>query len=337
MLVLSLGLKGGCGHYLVVWLLSQCSWLWSPAGSGMWCGLVRAGLWDRLWRLGAWCGCRHWVSSDCLCLTVRSRRSFYLARGGLCLVCWVGSPCCLLGSCGILERTCIRGCCCRAGDRCSSCCCQCPWPGFRCLTGCRWSWSLTTLFGVFGSGALGGCLMGGSTGEMGGVFVWETEDEKMWCVCVWSWTCWFASTTAAPLLLYTSFPSLLASLHPSHPYASGAKTLELGLWPGLQHWRSCGSAACSDSCARALLRPGPVLLLELTLLAQAQGFGHHLPSLPSAKLLALASRWPLLLAPTSRRPIRTRQFASTSPQSSWTIFTVPGRQLSTSMDLSQCT
>jgi hypothetical protein len=36
-------------------------------------------------------------------------------------------------------------------------------------------------------------------------------------------------------------------------------------------------------------------------------------------LLALASRWPLLLAPTSRRSIPTRQFASTSPQSSWTI------------------
>ena len=82
-------------------------------------------------------------------------------------------------------------------------------------------------------------------------------------------------------------------------------------------------------CARALLRPGPVLLLKLKLLAQAQGFGHHLPSLPSAKLLALASRWPLLLAlasrwplllaPTSRRSIPTRQFASTSPQSSWTM------------------
>jgi len=82
-------------------------------------------------------------------------------------------------------------------------------------------------------------------------------------------------------------------------------------------------------CARALLRPGPVLLLKLKLLVQAQGFGHHLPSLPSAKLLALASRWPLLLAlasrwplllaPTCRRSIPTRQFASTSPQSSWTI------------------
>jgi hypothetical protein len=36
-------------------------------------------------------------------------------------------------------------------------------------------------------------------------------------------------------------------------------------------------------------------------------------------LLALASRWPLLLAPTSRRSIPARQFASTSPQSSWTI------------------
>jgi hypothetical protein len=37
-------------------------------------------------------------------------------------------------------------------------------------------------------------------------------------------------------------------------------------------------------------------------------------------LLALARRWPLLLAPTSRRSIPARQFASTSPQSSWTIF-----------------
>jgi hypothetical protein len=82
-------------------------------------------------------------------------------------------------------------------------------------------------------------------------------------------------------------------------------------------------------CPRALLRPGPVLLLKLNLLAQAQGFGHHLPSLPSAKLLALASRrpllltrarrWPLLLAPTSPRSIPVRQFASTSPQSSWNI------------------
>jgi hypothetical protein len=35
------------------------------------------------------------------------------------------------------------------------------------------------------------------------------------------------------------------------------------------------------------LQPRPVLLLKLKLLAQAQGFGHHPPSLPSAKLLAL--------------------------------------------------
>jgi hypothetical protein len=53
-------------------------------------------------------------------------------------------------------------------------------------------------------------------------------------------------------------------------------------------------------------------LLKPKLLAQAQGFGHHHPFLPSAKLLALASRWPLLLAPTSRRSIPTRQFASAS-------------------------
>ena len=65
--------------------------------------------------------------------------------------------------------------------------------------------------------------------------------------------------------------------------------------------------------------PGPCSCSSLNFLAQAQGFGRHLPSLPSAKLLALASRWPLLLAPTSRRSVPTRQFASTSPQSSWTI------------------
>jgi hypothetical protein len=101
--------------------------------------------------------------------------------------------------------------------------------------------------------------------------------------------------------LYTSFPSLLASLLPSHPSASGTKNLELGLWPGLSSGGALTLAlAPTLDCARALLRPGPVLLLKLKLLTPAQGFGHHLPSLPSAKLLALASRWPLLLALASR-------------------------------------
>jgi hypothetical protein len=123
--------------------------------------------------------------------------------------------------------------------------------------------------------------------------------------------------------LYTSFPSLLASLLPSRPSASGAKTSSSGCGPGLSSGGALALAlAPTPACARALLRPGPVLLLKLKLLAQAQGFGHHLPSLPSAKLLALASRWPLLLAPTSRRSIPTRQFASTSPQSSWTILCI---------------
>ena len=91
--------------------------------------------------------------------------------------------------------------------------------------------------------------------------------------------------------------------------------------PALSSGRALALAlARTLGCARALLRPWSVLLLKLKLLVQAHGFGHHLPSLPSAKLLAFASRWPLLLAPTSRRSIPTRQFASTSPQSSWTIF-----------------
>jgi hypothetical protein len=120
--------------------------------------------------------------------------------------------------------------------------------------------------------------------------------------------------------LYTSFPSLLASLLPSRPSASGAKTWSSVCAPGLSSGGALALAlAPSPGCACALLRPGPVLLLKLKLLAQAQGFGHHLPSLPSAKWLALARRWSLLLAPTSRRSIPTRQFASTSPQSSWTI------------------
>jgi len=131
------------------------------------------------------------------------------------------------------------------------------------------------------------------------------------------------------LYTFSLAPGLLTSLP---PLGFWRKTSSSGCGPG---WASGGALALALAptlgCARALLRPGPVFLLKLKLLAQAQGFGHHLPSLPSAKLLALASRWPLLLAlasrwpllfaPTSRRSIPARQFASTSPQSSWTIFT----------------
>jgi hypothetical protein len=119
------------------------------------------------------------------------------------------------------------------------------------------------------------------------------------------------------LYTFSLAPGLLTSL-PSLGF--WRETSSSGCGPG---WASGGALALALAptlgCARALLRPGPVLLLKLKLLAQAQGFGHHLPSLPSAKLLALASRWPLLLAPASRRSIPARQFASTSPQSSWII------------------
>ena len=166
------------------------------------------------------------------------------------------------------------------------------------------------------------------------------EYEKMLCVCFLKLDALLCLNPCRSAPLYIPSPSLLASLLPSHPSASGAKpraravarapALSSGCGPG---WASGGALALALAptlgCARALLRPGPVLLLKLKLLAQAQGFGHHLPSLPSAKLLALASRWPLLLAlasrwplllaPTSRRSIPARQFASTSPQSSWTI------------------
>jgi hypothetical protein len=62
-----------------------------------------------------------------------------------------------------------------------------------------------------------------------------------------------------------------------------------------------------------------VLLLKLKLLAEAQSFGNHPPSIPLAKLLGLASQLPLLLAPTSCRPIPTPEFASCSPHSCWTM------------------
>jgi len=102
--------------------------------------------------------------------------------------------------------------------------------------------------------------------------------------------------------LYTSFPSLWSSVLPSRPSASGAKTSSLGCGPGLSSGGALALAlALTPGCARALLRPGPVLMFKLKLLAQAQGFGHHLPSLPSAKLLALASR--LVIAARPCRPM----------------------------------
>ena len=119
------------------------------------------------------------------------------------------------------------------------------------------------------------------------------------------------------LYTFSLAPGLLTSLA---SLVFWRKTSSSGCGPG----RASGGAlalalAPTLGCGRALLRPRPVLLLKLKLLPQTQGFDHHLLSLPSAKLLALASRWPLLLAPTSRRSIPARQFASTSPQSSWTI------------------
>jgi hypothetical protein len=134
----------------------------------------------------------------------------------------------------------------------------------------------------------------------------------------------FASTTATPFLfIYLLFFRSWSPYFSPVPrlLAQKPRALALALVP-------------SPGCARDLLRPGPVLMLKLKLLAQAQGFGHPLPFLPSAKsralasrlslLLALANRWPLLLAPPSRWSIPTRQFASTSPQSSWTIYSQPG-------------
>ena len=146
------------------------------------------------------------------------------------------------------------------------------------------------------------------------------EYEKMLCVCFLkldALLCLNPLPLRSSLYTFSLAPGLLTSL-PSLGF--WRKTSSSGCGPG---WASGGALALALAptlgCARALLRPGPVLLLKLKLLAQAQGFGHHLPSLPSAKLLALASRWPLLLAPTSRRSIPARQFTSTSPQSSWTI------------------
>jgi hypothetical protein len=81
--------------------------------------------------------------------------------------------------------------------------------------------------------------------------------------------------------LFTSLPSL----------SFWREDLELGLWPGLSTGADLSVAlAPTLGCARALLLPGPVPFLQFKLLAQAQGFGHHLPSLQLAKLLALASQ-----------------------------------------------
>ena len=87
--------------------------------------------------------------------------------------------------------------------------------------------------------------------------------------------------------------------------------------PSLGSGPSSGSGSSSNSCSCSCF--GFFAPAWARAFAQAQGFGHHLPSLPSAKMLAPASRWSKMLAPTSRRSIPTHQFASTSPQSSWTI------------------
>jgi len=199
---------------------------------------------------------------------------------------------------------------CGAGDWCCCCCCRGQKPGFRCFTGCRWSWSLTTLCAFLDQGGSKTCV--------GEVFVYGSEDEKLRCVCFLmqdALLCLNHCRSAALIYLLSFTPGLLTP--PPSPNF-WCKNLELGLWPGLRLWAL--ALASTLGCAYALLLPGPLHLLKLKLLAQAQGFGHHLPFLLSTKLLALASRWPLVLAPTSRRPIPTRQFASTSPQSSWTIF-----------------
>jgi hypothetical protein len=67
------------------------------------------------------------------------------------------------------------------------------------------------------------------------------------------------------------------------------------------------------------LQPRLSLFLNAHTLAQAQSFGHLPPSLPSARLLTPASRWSKRPAPISRQSVPTHQFASTRPQTSWTI------------------
>jgi hypothetical protein len=98
------------------------------------------------------------------------------------------------------------------------------------------------------------------------------------------------------------------------------KTSSTGCGPG---WASGGTLALvlarTLGCTPALRRPGPMLLLNVKLLVQAEGLGHHLPSLSSTKAPAIARRWPLLLATTSRRSIPPHAFGSTSPQSFCTI------------------
>jgi len=120
------------------------------------------------------------------------------------------------------------------------------------------------------------------------------------------------------LYLLSFAPGLLSSL-PSLGF--WRENLELGLWPGLSSGRALTWAlAPTLGCARALLRPGPVVLLQFKLSAQGQGFGHHLPCLPSAKLIARASPWPLLLAHASRWPLL---LAPTSRQSIPTANSLP--------------
>jgi hypothetical protein len=129
--------------------------------------------------------------------------------------------------------------------------------------------------------------------------------------------------------LYTFFlaPGRLASLSSPGFWRKSSTT---GCCPD---WDSCRALALAFpptvGYAPGLLRPGPMLWVKLKLLTQGQGFGHHLPCLPSGKLLAiasrralrlaLASRWPLLLNPPSHRSIPAHQTPSTSPQSNWTI------------------
>jgi len=116
--------------------------------------------------------------------------------------------------------------------------------------------------------------------------------------------------------LYIPSPSLLASILPSHPLAFGAKPrARAGLLAGHRLLSLLRLLAVLVLCSG----PGPSSCSSLNFWLKLKVSENHLPSLPSAKLLALASRWPLLLALTSRRSIPSRQFASTSPQSSWTI------------------
>jgi hypothetical protein len=147
--------------------------------------------------------------------------------------------------------------------------------------------------------------------------------------CSWTWC--VASTTAAPLL-FIYHRSFAPYISPSPRLLTQTPRAWAVAWvPALSSGGALAVAlALTAGCARALLRAWSMILCKLKLLLQAQGFAHHLLSLPLAILLILASRWPLLLtharrwpllhAPTSCQSIPNRQFASTSPQSSWTMY-----------------